>query len=106
MTRQRSDQPRQRRYDRLAVLAYIARYQQQHGGRSPSQRRIQRDLTISAPSVVHTMLHRLARQGLLRITTYGRGLPADLTITEAGQVAVRAWQRRQAAGGDSTTEQS
>lgn len=104
MTRQRPDQPRQRRYNPLAVLAYIARYQQQNGGRSPSQRRIQRALTISAPSVVHGMLHRLVRRGLLTITTYGRGLPADLSLTQAGQLAVQAWQQ-QAAGGDTTRGQ-
>lgn len=45
--------PRLRRYDPLAVLAYIATYQQQHHQRSPSQRRIQAALDISAPSVVH-----------------------------------------------------
>lgn len=69
MPRQRSDQPRQRRYDPLKTLAYIEQYRSQHGGRSPSQRQIQRDLGISTPSVVHNMLHRLARRGLLTITT-------------------------------------
>lgn len=95
MPRQRSDQPRHRRYDPLHVLAHIAHYKQQHGGRSPSQRQIQRDLGISAPSVVHNTLHRLARRDLLNITTYGRGLPADFSLTEAGQDAVQAWERGQ-----------
>lgn len=101
MPRQRNE-PRQRRYDPLQVLAYIANYRQQHGGRSPSQRQIQRDLHVSAPSVVHNMLHRLANRGLLTITTYGRGLPADLSLTEAGQNAVQAWQRGEAANKDTS----
>lgn len=89
------NQPRSRRYDPLHVLAYITRYKQQHGGRSPSQRQIQRDLQVSAPSVVHNILHRLARRGLLIITTYGRGLPADFSVTESGEQAVQAWERGQ-----------
>lgn len=92
MPRQRPNPPRQRRYEPLAVLAYIARYQQQNIGHSPSQRRIQRDLNISAPSVVHTMLHRLARSNLLTITTHGRGRAADLALTEAGQKAAAMWR--------------
>lgn len=92
MPRKRPNHPRQRRYEPLSVLAYIARYQQQNGGRSPAQRRIQRDLTISAPSVVHNILHRLARSGLLTIKNNGRGHPADLTLTEAGQRAAAMWQ--------------
>ena len=92
MTRKRRHQPRQRRYDPLAVLDYIAHYKEQNGGRSPSQRRIQRNFNISAPSVVHTMLHRFERNGLLTITTYGRGHAADLALTEAGQEAVATWQ--------------
>ena len=78
---------RSQRYDPLAVLAYIARYQQTHS-RSPSQRRLQRDLGISAPSVVHTIVHRLQREGLLVITIYRRGLSGDLTLTEAGRAIV------------------
>jgi len=103
MPRQRSDQPRQRRYEPLQALAYIARYKQQHNGRSPSQRQIQRELTISAPSVVHNMLHRLARRGLLTITTYGRGHTSDLLLTEAGHAAVARWQREQRAPGSGAT---
>lgn len=78
-----------RRYDPLTVLRYVAVYRQQQG-RSPSQRRIQIALQISAPSVVQHVLHRLARQGLLTITTYGRGRTADLALTEAGRAAVRS----------------
>lgn len=94
-----SNRPRQprRRYDRLAILAYVASYQQQHQQRSPSQRRIQRALGISAPSVVHTILHRLAQAGLLTITTYERGAAADLTLTPTGRVAVERWQQPHAA---------
>lgn len=86
---------RQRRYDPLAVLSYIARYQRQHAQRSPSQRRIRADLRISAPSVVHTIVHRLEREGLLTIVIHGHGLRADLTLTEAGQAAAQDWQRQQ-----------
>lgn len=88
------------RYDPLQALAYIARYREQHGERSPSQRQIQRDLGISVPSVAHNMLHRLARRELLTITTYGRGLPADFSLTEAGQKAVQAWERGQRSRSD------
>lgn len=84
-----------RRYDPLAVLAYIAAYQQQNAGRSPSQRRIQAALAMSAPSVAHNILHGLERRGLLRITSYGRGVGADLTLTEAGRAALERWQAEQ-----------
>lgn len=92
MTSHRPRRPRHRRYDRLAILAYVASYQQ-HNDRSPSQRRIQAGLGISAPSVVHTILHRLAQAGLLTITTYGRGAGADLRLTAAGWIAVTRWQQ-------------
>ena len=92
---------RQRRYDVMAVLAAISRYQQQNAGDSPSERRIQVDLGISAPSVVHNILHRLQRQGLLVIASYGRGQSGNLTLTEAGLAAVQQWQREQ--GHDSGT---
>ena len=55
----------QHRYDPLAVLSYITAYQQIHPHRSPSQRRIQAALGISAPSVVHGILWRLQRAELL-----------------------------------------
>lgn len=83
-----------RRYDPLAVLQYIHRYQEQHRGRSPSQRMIQVALEISAPSVVHNLLHRLERQGLLMIASYGRGRAGDLTLTDAGQTAIADAARR------------
>jgi Mn-dependent DtxR family transcriptional regulator len=85
---------RQRRYDPLAVLDAIDTYQRSHNRRSPSQRWLQSDLTISAPSVVHMILHRLQNADLLRITTYGRGLSADLTLTEAGQDVLRNWRNK------------
>ena len=91
-------QPTLRRYDSLAVLAYIATYQQTRPNRSPSQRRIQAALGISAPSVVHGIVQRLQRAGLLTITHYGRGHPVDLTLTETGQAAVEQWQADQAGG--------
>lgn len=105
MPRQRPDPPRQRRYDPLAVLAYIRRYQRENNGLSPSQRRIQRDLGISAPSAVHALVHRLARRELLRVTTHGRGRRADLTITEAGRLAVESWEATQTAGSAVSAEQ-
>jgi Mn-dependent DtxR family transcriptional regulator len=83
---------KQRRYEPLDVLVYIVAFQQRHPGRSPSQRRIQRDLNISVPSVVHLILHRLERDGLLTITRYGRGQLSDLTLTEAGRSAAQHWQ--------------
>lgn len=92
MPRKRRDQPRQRRYDPLAVLSYIAAYQQQHAGRSPSQRRIQAVLGIGSPSVVHTILHRLERDELLSVTRYGRGVGVDLTLTVVGRAALERWQ--------------
>jgi uncharacterized membrane protein len=97
MSRRRPDQPRQRRYDPLLALRYIIRYQREHGGLSPSQRRIQRDLGISAPSIVHRLLHRLAHCELLLIVTHGRGFAAELIVTEAGRAAAQQWQAAQAA---------
>lgn len=99
MPRKPSQHPRQRRYDPLMVLSYVFSYQQRPGRRSPSERRIQVDLGISAPSVVHNLLQRLARQGLLTITPYERGQVSDLTLTEAGHAAVERWRQDGAAGG-------
>lgn len=93
MSGKRPKRPRQRRYDPLAVLAYIATYQGSHNQRTPSQRRIQTALGISAPSVVHTIVQRLERTGLLRITRYGHGHPVDLVLTDAGQEALQRWQK-------------
>lgn len=87
---------RQRRYDSVAVLAYIATYQRHHQQRSPSQRRIQISLGVSAPSVVHNLLRRLEHSGLLTITAQRRGYTAELTLTEAGYDAVQSWQEAQA----------
>lgn len=88
------------RYDPLAVLACIARYQRQHAGRSPSQRRIRTELQISAPSIVHNLLHWLTQRGLLTITSYGHSTCADLTLTEAGNTAAQMWQQSKDAGSD------
>lgn len=98
--------PRRRvshRYDPYAVLAYTVQYQQTHNRRSPSERRIQADLKISAPSVVHNLLYRLQKRGLLTITTYGRGHTSDLLLTEAGHAAVQRWHREQRATGSGST---
>lgn len=94
----RPKRPRQHRYDSLAVLAYIATYQRSHNQRTPSEQRIQTALGISAPSVVHTIVQRLERAGLLWITRYGRGHPVDLVLTEAGKEAVQGWQAERASG--------
>lgn len=92
-TRTLSDADRRlQRHDPLIVLDYVARYQTAHTGSSPSQRQIQRGLGLSAPSVIHYLLHRLERAGLLTITTRGRGLGADLAVTEAGQERLRRWR--------------
>lgn len=94
-----SSSRRQRRYDPLMILSYIVRYQRQYPGASPSQRRIRADLNISVPSVVHSIVHRLEGQGLLTITPHGRGVSADLTVTEEGRAAVQEWRRRQTNNG-------
>jgi DNA-binding MarR family transcriptional regulator len=88
---------RQRRYDPLQVLAYIATFQQTYRQRSPSQRRIQIDLKISAPSVVHNILLRLEQRGLLTIIRHGHGFSSDFAITEAGREALRAWRAERGA---------
>jgi hypothetical protein len=54
---------------------------------------------------VHTLLHRFERSGLLTISTYGRGLPGNLILTEAEQHAAQQWQEDQADTGDSTAKQ-
>lgn len=95
MPEKQPDEHTQRHYEPLALLAYINAYQQRHPHRSPSERRVQKDLAISAPSVVHGILRRLERAGLLTITRYGRGQLSDLKLTEAGQVALKLWQEEQ-----------
>jgi Mn-dependent DtxR family transcriptional regulator len=85
-------QRKHRRYDPLAVLAYIAAYQQTHNQRSPSERRIQAALDVSAPSVVHAIIQHLVQDALIVVTRYGRGSGVDLTLTEAGQAAVEHWR--------------
>lgn len=102
MPRRRQNQPRQRRYEPLMVLAYVLGYQRQYPGQSPAQRRIQRDLDISAPSVVHGILHRLERAGLLVIKVPEPGQRAELTLTEAGEQAARMWLEEQADDGPHT----
>lgn len=96
MSRKRPPQPRQRRYDPLAVLSYIATYQQTRPHRSPSQRQIRAALGISSPSVVHTLLHRLECDELLTVTRYGRGHLVDLALTEAGRAALELWRAERA----------
>lgn len=95
MSRRPPDNSHLRRRDPLEVLAYIATYQQQNRGRSPSQREIQRALDISAPSVVHNLERRLVAAGLLRIITRGRGFAAELEITAAGQMRLKEWHADQ-----------
>lgn len=87
---------RRSRYDRIAVLAYITTYQQQHRQRSPSERQIQAALGVSAPSVVHNILRWLQHAGLLTTTRYGRGLMVDHALTPAGYAAVEQWRTAQA----------
>jgi DNA-binding FadR family transcriptional regulator len=103
MPKKQLDEHTQRRYEPLALLAYISAYQRCHPHRSPSERRIQKDLAISAPSVVHAILRRLERTGLLTITRYGRGQLSDLRLTDAGQVATQLWQEEQASPNASTS---
>ncbi len=105
MTKKSSQPRRQRRYEPLEVLAYIATYQQHNPRRSPSERRIQKDLGISAPSVVHMILRRLERAGLLSITRYGRGHLSDLILTEAGQRVAHRWQEGQGTDDNTGAEQ-
>lgn len=99
MSRQPPHDRRQHRYDPLLVLDYIARYQERYGQQSPSQRRIQKELTISAPSVVHNLERRLVEAGLLRITTYGRGFAATREITAAGHTRLQQWRAAQGGQG-------
>jgi predicted MarR family transcription regulator len=89
-------QRRRKRADRLAILAQIVRYQQAHRGRSPSQRHIQTALGLSAASVVHHALHRLAREGLLIIHPTERRQVSELEVTAAGHGAVERWQEERA----------
>lgn len=105
MPKQQPENSKQQRYEPLDVLAYIADYTQRSPRRSPSERRIQQDLGISAPSVVHVILVRLEQAGLLIITRYGRGQLSDLTLTEAGKTAAQMWREAQAAGNDTSAAQ-
>ena len=100
--------PRQRRYDRFAILDYVDTYQYTHNNRSPSQRQIRAALEISASSVVHNMVHRLARAGLLTITTFGRGLGAELEITDIGREELQRWRdsRQSEIAPDTSTPQA
>lgn len=86
---------KQRRYDALEVLAYLAAHEQRGLRRSPSERQIQKDLGIKTPSAVHLILRRLEREGLLTITRYGRGHLSDLALTDAGRAAAQRWQEVQ-----------
>lgn len=88
----KSARGRQRRYDLLDVLLFVARYQQENDQKSPSQRQIKTALGMTAPSVVHNLLHRLQQRGLLIVTNMGRGRSAVLTLTQAGREAVAAQQ--------------
>lgn len=81
-----------RKYEPLDVLAFIVTYRERNQGWSPSERQIQKALSISVPSVVHHILQRLERAELLTIIRYGRGHRAQLIPTEAGQTAAQLWQ--------------
>ncbi len=85
-----------RRYDRMAVLDFIDRYQH-NTRRSPSQRRICQALEMSAPSVAHNAVHALVRKGLLEMSVVERGVSADLTITRRGRDQLKRWRREQQA---------
>ncbi|HEX6291980.1 MAG TPA: hypothetical protein VFZ66_22530 [Herpetosiphonaceae bacterium] len=98
-SRHQPSHPRQRRYDRLAVLDYIETYQRVHHY-SPSQRIIYRALGMSAPSVAHNTIHALERQGLLTISSKQRGWPAELEITPLGYERLQEWRTRRAASSD------
>jgi DNA-binding PadR family transcriptional regulator len=100
MPKKQPGERKQRRYEPLEVLAYLAAHEQHNPRRSPSERRIQQDLGIAVPSTVHLILRRLEREGLLTITRYGQGHLSDLTLTNAGRTAVQQWQ----AGRDTNNE--
>lgn len=87
----------QPRYDMLAALDYIDTFQRSYHHRSPSQRQIQAALGISAPSVVHYMVQRMIRAGLLTTRLYGRGRAADLVLTRAGRAELASWRAERAA---------
>lgn len=80
------------RHDDLATLDYIAQYQADHRGRSPSQRAIYRALHMSAPSVAHASVRRLVRGGLLITTDPEPGLAGEMEITDAGRERLQAWR--------------
>ena len=91
---------RRQRYDRLAILDYIASYQETHHGRSPSERRIQAALQMPASSTVHYISRDLAADGLLVITPIEPHNTPDLTITDVGHERLAAWRQQQEKGGD------
>ncbi len=86
-----------RRYDRVAILDYIATYQQTHNGRSPSERRIQSALHMPASSTVHYAIRDLAADGLLVITPIEPHNTPDLTITDVGHERLAAWRQQKGA---------
>ena len=105
MPKKQPGERKQRRYEPLDVLAYLAAHEQRNPRRSPSERRIQKDLGIKTPSAVHLILRRLERKGLLTITRYGRGHLSDLALTEAGWVAAQARQAGQGTDKDTSADQ-
>jgi Mn-dependent DtxR family transcriptional regulator len=94
MPKKQPKERKQRRYEPIAVLAYLTAHEQRSPRRSPSERRIQQDLGIKTPSAVHLILRRLERAGLLTITRYGRGQLSDLVLTETGRSTAQRWQEQ------------
>ena len=94
MSRRRAPRT-QRRYDPLATLDYIERYKTTHANRAPSQRRICAELAMSAPSVAHAIVHRLARKGLLIISEPEPGLSSELELTDMGREQLDHWRKQQ-----------
>ncbi len=92
-----SPKRRRLRYDRLAILDYIANYQEAYHGRSPSERRIQRALHMPASSTVHYAIRDLASDGLLVITPIEPHNTPDLTITDVGHARLAAWRQQKGA---------
>jgi hypothetical protein len=87
----------ERRDDPLAILDYIDAYQRAHANRSPLHSRMRAALNISAPSTLQAALQRLVSDELLTISAGGRGLTAELSVTELGRERLWAWRGADAA---------